>query len=337
MSFINTVDVIGDAALTNSIIDGSITEIADSHSTSIGEYAFNGCVALTTADFSLVTKIGANAFGGCNSLKALALRLTTKATLSNTSALNSTPIASGTGYIYVPGALLDSYKADSKWSTYANQFRKLENYTVDGTITGELDTTRCRVRFFNGDTLLQESYVPYGQIPVYTGAEPTPEVDYAFVGWTPAIVAVTGDADYVAQFKFAASIARKIVDRTITDYTSEIATQIGNGAFYDCSKLTSVNIPNVTSIGDSAFYYCRKLASVNIPNVTSIGNGAFNRCSALVSVHLPAVPPSIQTTSFSGISAECVFYIPTGSSSAYQAHSNWSSMMTQYSFVEEDR
>ena len=33
--------------------------------------------------------------------------------------------------------------------------------------------------------------------------------------------------------------------------------EIGNKAFYDCSELTSVNIPNsVTDIGDRAFRYC---------------------------------------------------------------------------------
>ena len=49
-------------------------------------------------------------------------------------------------------------------------------------------------------------------------------------------------------------------------------TSIGNAAFYDCSGLTSVVIPNsVTSIGNSAFRECRGLTSVEIPNsVTSI-------------------------------------------------------------------
>ena len=54
-------------------------------------------------------------------------------------------------------------------------------------------------------------------------------------------------------------------------------TSIGEGAFYNCSGLTSVTIGNsVTSIGYSAFERCSGLTSVTIPNsVTSIGGYAF--------------------------------------------------------------
>lgn len=55
-------------------------------------------------------------------------------------------------------------------------------------------------------------------------------------------------------------------------------TAIGGRAFYYCSDLTSVTIPNsVTSIGEYAFYGCSRLASIAFPNsVTSIGSYAFS-------------------------------------------------------------
>ena len=63
-------------------------------------------------------------------------------------------------------------------------------------------------------------------------------------------------------------------------------TSIGSSAFYDCTGLTSVSIPNsVTSIGSSAFYDCTGFTSITIPNsVTSIGYNAFYGCSGLKKV-----------------------------------------------------
>ena len=64
---------------------------------------------------------------------------------------------------------------------------------------------------------------------------------------------------------------------------------IGNGAFFWCESLTSINIPNsVTTIGNGAFSRCSSLISINIPNsVTTIGRGAFSRCNSLTSITIP--------------------------------------------------
>lgn len=62
-----------------------------------------------------------------------------------------------------------------------------------------------------------------------------------------------------------------------TPYT---VTSIGRYAFWYCSGLTSVTIPeSVTSIGSEAFAYCSGLTSITIPeSVTSIGSGALSGC-----------------------------------------------------------
>ena len=72
----------------------------------------------------------------------------------------------------------------------------------------------------------------------------------------------------------------------LPDNYMEQSYRIGNRAFYGCSSLTSIEIPNsVTSIGDEAFRGCSSLTSIEIPNsVTSIGDRAFNGCSSIKSM-----------------------------------------------------
>ena len=77
-----------------------------------------------------------------------------------------------------------------------------------------------------------------------------------------------------------------IPEKVTYDDTEYSVTSIVHSAFYGCSDLTSVTIPNsVTSIAYSTFEMCYRLISVTIPNsVTSIGASAFYECSSLTSV-----------------------------------------------------
>jgi hypothetical protein len=77
-------------------------------------------------------------------------------------------------------------------------------------------------------------------------------------------------------------------------------TLIGGNAFYGCTGLTNITIPNsVTSIGGSAFYGCTNLSSITIPDsVSSIGGAAFSNCSNLVSAQFDGEAPSIGSQVF---------------------------------------
>ena len=79
-------------------------------------------------------------------------------------------------------------------------------------------------------------------------------------------------------------------------------TTIGNSAFYCCSSLSSITLPeSVTAIGDSTFVNCFSLSSITIPEgVTTIGAGMFSDCSSLSSITLPEGVTAIGDRAFYG-------------------------------------
>ena len=68
----------------------------------------------------------------------------------------------------------------------------------------------------------------------------------------------------------------------VITFDNEVTT-IGDWAFFGCSSLTSVTIPDVvTTIGYLAFGSCSSLTSVTIPDVvTAVGRAAFMACYSL--------------------------------------------------------
>lgn len=77
-------------------------------------------------DTSSVISIGAYAFEGAQQLGTLILRNSSVCTLANsTNTFTNTKIAAGTGYIYVPDNLVDSYKIATNWVTFANQIKPI--------------------------------------------------------------------------------------------------------------------------------------------------------------------------------------------------------------------
>ena len=126
-------------------------------------------------------------------------------------------------------------------------------------------------------------------------------------------------------------------------YTSN--DEIGEKAFYDCSRLTSLTLPvGITSIGYDAFAYCSGLTSLNLPagitsidkyafsgcsrltslilpaGITSIGEFAFWRCSGLTSIYVYAEKvPRIGHYAFEGCaSRKCTLYVPKGTYDNYR-------------------
>lgn len=98
--------------------------------TAIGALAssFQGCTSLQKISLPNLDTIYFLAFSGCSNLETIILPKEKLCVLLGINAFDKTPIASGTGYIYVPKSLVEEYKQATNWATYADQFRAIEDY-----------------------------------------------------------------------------------------------------------------------------------------------------------------------------------------------------------------
>ena len=131
------------------------------------------------------------------------------------------------------------------------------------------------------------------------------EVDgiYYIINGNEATVTFRGTSYYEYSNEYSGSVT--IPSSVTYNGTIYSVTSIGVLAFYNCSGLTSVTIPNpVTEIGYSAFSGCRGLTSVTIPtSLKTIGERAFKDCQSLTSVAIPNSVTTIGESAFYNCSA----------------------------------
>ena len=123
----------------------NLTTITFPATTELASAVFTKCSNLTTADFPKLTKFTSDSFSYCEKFTTLILRNAKVCSNLSTSSLRSTPFAeNGTGGIcLVPSAFITEYQNATNWSTFYAAgtclFWALEDYTIDGTIEGEID------------------------------------------------------------------------------------------------------------------------------------------------------------------------------------------------------
>ena len=134
----------------------------------------------------------------------------------------------------------------------------------------------------------------------YSGEVTIPET-VTYNGKTYAVIRVGDDAFY-----YCSSLISILIPNSVKN--------IGNLAFAGCASLASICIgTSVTSIGLQAFSGCSSLTSFTIPNsVKSIGNFTFDGCSSLTSVTIPNSVKSIGDQAFSGCSGLTSIVVKNG-------------------------
>lgn len=188
------------------------------------------------------------------------------------------------------------------------------------------------------------------------------EADGIYYGITSTadktVEVVVGDAKYSGDVTIPATVAYNGMTYRVTSIGEhafyncsnlasivipEGVTSIRDYAFYDCSSLTSIVIPKgLTSIGNSAFHDCSSLASITLPeSLTSIGEHAFSFCISLQAIHSRAItPPTCGTYCFYSVDkTSCTLYVPKGMLEAYKAADEWKDFVDiveeEYTGIEE--
>ena len=312
----NGVENIGDNAFSNCNL---LTSIAIPGSASIGEYAFSSCYALTSITISDgVTNIGEGAFSSCTEVQKISIP----------SSLETVGDRIFINYPSVSKVTRIDFNGDLEaWLKVMSLGGMSSFISEDSAI------------YLNGEQLSGDIIIPEGITSIPS---------YAFTNFTQITSltipdSVTSIGSYILQgcTRIESLIIPNMTrilggyfgeDPRYDSYNTQVpdslktlvitgGESIPQHAFYNCSGLTSITIPDsVTSIGSYAFRGCSGLTSITIPDsVTSIGSGAFRYCSSLTSITIPDSVTSIGEGTFSGCSGLTSITIPDSVTSIGQS------------------
>ncbi len=119
---------------------------------------------------------------------------------------------------------------------------------------------------------------------------------------------------------------------SLKKYQNKYATEVGVGAFSNCSALTSVDIPNATSVDTYAFSSCSALRTIDLPNATSIGAGAFTNCY-MTEIFLRS-KTMCTCTGNPNIASSATIYVPESLIDSYKTATYWSSYASKFKTLE---
>ena len=156
---------------------------------------------------------------------------------------------------------------------------------------------------FNGCSSLQSITIPFVGDRAGKTSSDTYQYPFGYIFGTSSYTGGTATKQYYYGSSTSSTTNTTYYIPTSLKQVTVTGGNILYGAFYNCSGLTSIEIPNsVSSIGGSAFNRCSSLTSIEIPNsVTSIGSSAFYRCSSLTEITLPFVGATVSAIGYQSV------------------------------------
>ena len=246
--------------------------------TTIGKNAFKGCTSLTTVTIPKnVTTIGDYAFADCESLKKINVKST---------------------------ALAD--KGITEYS-FADVPKDCE-FTVSGSkeYVAEFQKKTTRIN----DTFTDKRGVKYAVSEIGSNTVEVAGVSFTEATAKKGVVTIPATVKYKGITYAVTGIDANAFDDDDKKIIKKVTigknvTEIEEGAFEDCTSLTTVKIPaNVKTIGEDTFKGCTSLKTATIgKNVTTIGESAFEGCTSLTAIKIPANVTDIKEDAFKGCTA----------------------------------
>lgn len=242
----------------------------------LGKYAFYGCSNLKSFTISnSVSTIGSYAFGGCTSLTSINIG-------SNVASIGESAFKDCTNLKKVNISDLAAWCNITFSDSYSNPLYYSHNlYLNDEIITNIIipnSVTNIGSYAFYGYSGLTSITIPKNVL----------SIGYCAFSGCSKLISVTINSNAILSKSYTSSSSLKdIFGNQVKQYIlGEDVTGIGNYAFYNCSNMTSINIPSsLIGIGNNAFNGCTGLSSINIPkSVTSIEKSAFKECTNLSKV-----------------------------------------------------
>lgn len=275
--------------------------------TSICDYAFAGCVRITSVTISnTVTKIGVEAFRGCGSLTNVTIPesviIIDEGAFLSCYSLTNIVIPCGVTTIGLAAflnctSLTNIVIPDSVRSIGRSAF-------VETAYFRNSDNWEDGVLYINNHLICVRS-LPSSDYSIKNGTITI--TDYAFEACIELTNLTIPDSlisigeyafcycEYLTSITFGKSVTTigdsafhncsGLIDLVIPDSV----TTIGLESFSCCNNLKNVTIGNgITKISDFAFFWCESLTNVTIGNsVTTIGDGAFAHCYDLINITIP--------------------------------------------------
>ncbi|MBE5739207.1 MAG: hypothetical protein E7354_05725 [Clostridiales bacterium] len=216
----------------------------------IGRQAFDGCVKLTNISTDRLRVIGEEAFMNCSSLEAIDL------------------------------PLVKEIRARAFFATILQRISisNAVQYIGDSALR-VVNTANLLVQIYRGSMVALEFVEKYGYVYSFLDGEYTYLTYQTISGET---IKISGINPYVE------TPSEVVIPERLGAQNLPV-TEIGDGAFKNCTNITSLVSSTIEIVGSEAFYQCQNLSYVSFENVKTIKSLAFYRCEVLDKVEIPFV------------------------------------------------